>query len=63
MAQIIKSLPAMQETGVQSLGWEDPLEKETATHFSVFDSKNPTEAGDWQVTVHELGAFSVKRNR
>ena len=30
-----KNLPAMQETRVQSLGWEDPLEKETATHSSI----------------------------
>ena len=31
MAQMVKSLPAMQETRIQSLGWEDPLEKEMAT--------------------------------
>ena len=35
MAQSVKSLPAMQETRVQSLGQEDPLERETATHSSV----------------------------
>ena len=35
VAQSVKSLPAMQETQVQSLGWKDPLEKEMATH-SVF---------------------------
>ena len=35
MAQRLKSLPAMQETWVQSLGWEDPLDKEMATHSSV----------------------------
>ena len=33
MAQLVKNLPAMQETWVQSLGQEDPLEKEMATHF------------------------------
>ena len=32
MAQLVKNLPAMQETWVQSLGWEDPLEKGMATH-------------------------------
>ena len=32
---MIKNLPAMQETWVQSLGWEDPLEKEMATHSSI----------------------------
>ena len=35
MAQMVKSLPAIQETWVQSLGWEDPLEKEIATHTSI----------------------------
>ena len=35
MAQTIKNLPAMQETWVQSLGWEDPLEKGKATYSSI----------------------------
>ena len=35
VAQSVKNLPAMQETWVQSLGQEDPLEKETATHSSI----------------------------
>ena len=35
MAQRVKNLPAMQETQVLSLGWEDPLEKEMATHSST----------------------------
>ena len=34
-AQIVKNLPAMQKTQVQSLGWEDPLEKGMATHSSI----------------------------
>ena len=36
VAQKVKSLSAIQETGVQSLGWEDPLEKEMAIHSSIF---------------------------
>ena len=36
MAQLVKNLPAMQETWVQSLGQEDPLEKKMATHSSIF---------------------------
>ena len=32
---MVKNLPAMQETQVRSLGWEDPLEEEMATYFSV----------------------------
>ena len=35
VAQSVKNLPAMQETRVWSLGWEDPLEKEMATHSSI----------------------------
>ena len=35
MAQTVKNLPAKQETGVLSLDWEDPLEKEMATHSSI----------------------------
>ena len=38
---MVKSLPAMQETPVQSLGREDPLEKETATHSSILAWKIP----------------------
>ena len=35
MAQLVKNLPAIQETWVQSLGWEDPLKEEMAAHFSI----------------------------
>ena len=35
VAQLVKDLPAVEETPVQSLGWEDPLEKEMATHSSI----------------------------
>ena len=35
MAQMVKNPPAMQETQVRSLGWEDPLEKKMATHSSI----------------------------
>ena len=35
VAQMVKNPPAMQETWVKSLGWEDPLEKEKATHLSI----------------------------
>ena len=35
MAQLVKNLPTMQETWVQSLGWEDPLERRMATHSSI----------------------------
>ena len=41
MAQTAKNLPAIQETGVQSPGWEDPLEKRIATHSSILAWKIP----------------------
>ena len=41
MAQTVKCLPEMWETQVQSLGWEDPLEKEMATHSSTLAQKIP----------------------
>ena len=41
MTQMVKNLPAMQETGVQSLCQEDPLEKGIATHSSILASKIP----------------------
>ena len=40
MAQIVKNLPAIWETGVRSLGREDPLEKEVATHSSILPGKS-----------------------
>ena len=41
VAQTVKNLPAMQETCVLSLGWEDPLEKGMATHFSILAWRSP----------------------
>ena len=41
MAQRLKRLPAVQETQVRSLGWEDPLEKEMATHSSSLSWRIP----------------------
>ena len=41
MSQTVKNLPAMQETQVQSLGWEDPPDKEMATHSSILAQEIP----------------------
>ena len=41
VVQRLKRLPAMQETRVRSLGWEDPLEKEMATHSSILAWRIP----------------------
>ena len=51
MAQLVKNLPAMQETWVHSLGWEDPLEKRMGTHSSILAWRIPwTEEAERQAT-------------
>ena len=58
MVQMVKSLPAVQETRVQSLGWEDPLEKGMATHSSILAWKIPwTEEPDGLQSIesHRVG--------
>ena len=52
VAQSGKNLPAVQETRVRSLGWEDPLEKEMATHSSILAWKNLMDRGAWWTVVH-----------
>ena len=47
VAQRVKRLPAVQETWVRSLGWEDLLEKEMATHSSTLCLENPMGGGPW----------------
>ena len=51
---MVKNLPAVWETWVQSLGWEDPLEKGTATHFSILAWRILRSRGAWKVTVYEV---------
>ena len=48
---MVKNLPAMQETQVQSLGREDPLEKRMATHSSILAWRNPMNTGALGATV------------
>ena len=53
VAQTVKNLPAMQETWVQSLGREDPLEKRMATLSSKYSClENSMDRGAWQAVVH-----------
>ena len=49
VAQMVKNLPAMWETWIQFLGWEDPLEEEMATHSSILAWRNPMDRGAWQL--------------
>ena len=58
MAQTVNYLPTMQETQVQSLGWEDPLEKEMATHSSSLAWRIP-----WTEVPVELQSMASQRVR
>ena len=52
MAQSVKNLPAVQEAWVQSLGWEDPLEKGMTTHARMLAWRIPMDRGAWWTAVH-----------
>ena len=54
----VRSLPAAQEMQVQSLGWGDPLEEETATHSIIFARKIP-----WTEELDRLQSIGVQRVR
>ena len=54
VAQTVKNLPKMQETWVQSLGWEDPLEESMATHSCILAWRIPMDRGAWWATVHNV---------
>ena len=58
MAQRVKNLPAMQETGVRFLGWEDPLEEGMATHSSVLAWRIP-----WTEEPGGLQSMGLQRVR
>ena len=49
---LVKSLPSMQETRVQSLGREDPLEEGMATQLQYSCLENPMDGADWRTAVH-----------
>ena len=48
---MVKNPPAMQETWVRSLDWEDPLEEDIATHSSILAWRIPMDRGTWRATV------------
>ena len=51
MAQMVKNLPALRETWVQSQGWKDPLEEAMATHSSILAWRIPMDRRAWRATV------------
>ena len=58
VAQVVKNLPAMQKAWVQSLSWEDPLEKGMATHFSILAWRIP-----WTEEPGGLQSMGLQRVR
>ena len=52
VTQLVKNLRAMQKTWVQSLGWEDPLEEDMATHSSILAWEIPMDRRAWRAIVH-----------
>ena len=49
---MVKNPPAMRETWVRFLGWEDPLEEGMAIHSSILAWRIPKDRGAWQAAVH-----------
>ena len=56
---MVKNLPAMQETWVQSLGWEGPVEEGMATHSSIIAWRIPMDRGTGQATVHRVAELDM----
>ena len=52
VAQTVNNLPAMRETLVRSLRWEDPLAEEMATHSSILAWRIPMDRGAWKAAIH-----------
>ena len=52
VAQVVKNPPAMQETWVRSLSWEDPPEEGMTTHSSILIWRIPMDSGVWWARVH-----------
>ena len=58
---MVKNLPAMRETWVWSLDWEDLLEEGMATHSSILAWRILTDRGDWQATVHGVAKTRTRQ--
>ena len=52
LAQSVKNPPALRETWVRSLGWDDPLEEGMATHSNILAWRIPVDRGAWWAAVH-----------
>ena len=59
VAQMLKNVPAMWETWVRSLCWEDPQEEGMATHFSILACRIPMDRGAWWAAVHRVAELDT----
>ena len=60
VAQLVKNPPAMQETLVPPLGWEDSLEEGMATHSSILACRIPMDRGAWWARAHGLAKSQTR---
>ena len=60
VAQIVKNPPAMGETWVRSLGWEDPLKRDMTTHSSIPAWRIPMVRGAWWAAVHGVAKSQTR---
>ena len=57
---MVENPPVMQETWVQSLDWEDPLEEDIVTHSSIFAWRTPIDRGAWCGALQSMGTQRVR---
>ena len=62
VAQLVKNLPAMWETWVPALGWEDPLEEGMSTHSSILSRRVPMDRRTWWAPVHGVAKSQTRLN-
>ena len=60
VARMIKKLPAMRDTWVRSLSWEDPLQESMATHSSILAWRTPMDRGASRATVHGIAKSQTR---
>ena len=60
VAQMVQNPPAMRETRAPSQGWEDPLEENMATHFSILAWRIPMDREAWQAVVHGVAKSQTR---
>ena len=60
VAQLVKNPPAVRETWVRPLGWENPLKEGMATHSSILAWRIPVDRGAWRATVHGVSKSRIR---